>query len=149
MSSPSNTSPSPASLTAPAASKNPKNLTIPTASSPSSSSPTTPVAARSNELDTPVDPRAATAANFAQYRINPTAAPAAADAKTDDEKALQNLSADDLQNNNTAQNKMGNVSEQSAMEQVLSGVLAMQKEVSTCISQFNDTSDGADGRTCF
>ncbi|KAJ1044080.1 hypothetical protein NDA11_007571 [Ustilago hordei] len=104
--------------------KNPKHLSIPTSSSASTQSPTT-----QTDLDTPVDPRSAAVAHFST-RTQATPSVDAALAK--DEQALHNLSAADLDSNENkpGSSKMGNVTEQNAMDQVLSGILSMQKELS-------------------
>lgn len=107
--------------------KNPKHLSIPTSSSASTQSPTT-----QTDLDTPVDPRSAAVAHFST-RTQATPSVDAALAK--DEQALHNLSAADLDSNENkpGSSKMGNVTEQNAMDQVLSGILSMQKEVSSSL----------------
>lgn len=100
----------------------PSLLSIPTSSSSSASnadqSPTTPTNLTVTAA-TPIDIRAAN-----------SLAPSAR--ATNDEHALHNLSADDVHNtsNTTTPATMGNVSEQNALDQVLSGILTMQKEVS-------------------
>lgn len=107
--------------------RNPSLLSIPTTSSASTAdqSPTTPTDA----AVTPGHPRSV--ANFDQYRIAPNQSLSTNPVLGQDEQALQNLTADDVHNPKpSSSSTMGNVSEQSAMDQVLSGILTMQKEVS-------------------
>lgn len=125
------------------ASSHPSQLAIPTAPATlsASQSPTTPVAIpRSSFLDSSVDPRSGS--KLDDYRISPAPASASSTASSfssrdarlaADEDALNSLSAQDLHTGAAASSsKMGNVSEQSALDQVLSGILTMQKEVSDC-----------------
>ena len=135
MSPPSSISPSssaahiPTSASSP--SRNPSSLSIPTASSASSvdQSPTTPT----NAAATPVDLRSV--ANLDQYRITPVSAASVDSSLAKDEQALRDLNATDVHKQQASNPNMGNVAEQSALDQVLSGILTMQKEVSISIKQ--------------
>ena len=105
--------------------RNPSHLSIPASNSSADQSPTTPT----NATATPVQPRSL--ASLDQYRLAPSQAASTDAGLSHDEQALQNLTADAVHNPNKASSStIGNVSEQSAMDQVLSGILTMQKEVS-------------------
>lgn len=133
MSAPPSVSPSSSSAdlltTSASSSRNPKNLSIPSSSlsSTTNPSPTTPTNAAA--AATPVYSRSV--ANFDKYRLASDNAPAADAPLSQDEKALQNLTAADVHNPKASSSTMGSASEQSAMDQVLSGILTMQKEVSS------------------
>lgn len=107
-------------------SNNPSLLSIPTPSSNNNNN------AASSSYQSPTTPTNAPTANpidsLQQYHIAPGQSSSVDAALNKDEQALHNLTADDV--HNPKPSTMGNVAEQSAMEQVLSGVLAMQKEVS-------------------
>ncbi|GAC97518.1 aminopeptidase [Pseudozyma hubeiensis SY62] len=96
--------------------KNPSLLSIP---------PTTPASVSDQS---PTTPKTATVNDSNRYHFPSGQASSVDAALRTEEQALHQLTADDVHNPQST--AMGNVSEQSAMDQILSGVLAMQKELS-------------------